>query len=419
VKILIVNYRYFVSGGPERYLFNLKELLESHGHEVIPFSVRYERNESTPFAEYFVQPLSSEKEIYFGQQTWTYRSFMKSLERAVYSPEVYRNLRSLIRAERPDVALVLHYLRKLSPAVLTALSEEKVPFAVRLSDFGMICPNCHLLRNGEICRLCVTGGLRHSVRYRCVQNSFGASAVNYAATRFHQLKGYFDLIPVFITPSRMLRDEMINGGWNPDRIEYIPTFVYPDEEETTPKKRQILFAGRIDPQKGIETLIQAAGQLQSAPDPLHFKTIIAGDGPETYVQTLRSLCECEQVRDVEFAGLVTKARLFTLYKESLALVVPSISYDNMPNVILESMVRGTPVIASNHGSFPELIQDGENGLLFPARNASALARSIRCVLDDEERAKWMGEAAKRFVEMNHSPGDHYERLMNIYSKVST
>ena len=153
MKIIIVNYRYFISGGPERYMFNLKELLENHGHHIIPFSIKYAKNLKSEYEEYFVPPLSSEKEVYFKDQTWSVKSFYKTIERAFYSPEVYRNLTRLIKDTKPDFAICLHFGRKLSPSVLSALHDSKVPFVVRLSDFGMICANSHMLRNEEVCEL--------------------------------------------------------------------------------------------------------------------------------------------------------------------------------------------------------------------------------------------------------------------------
>ena len=66
MKIVLVNYRYFFSGGPERYMFNIKQLLEEEGHEVIPFSVKHNKNIATPYEKYFLSPVGSGDEVYFG-----------------------------------------------------------------------------------------------------------------------------------------------------------------------------------------------------------------------------------------------------------------------------------------------------------------------------------------------------------------
>lgn len=66
MKIVLVNYRYFISGGPERYYFNVKELLERHGHQVIPFSIKNSRNQPTDYERYFLE--SVDDEVYFSGQ---------------------------------------------------------------------------------------------------------------------------------------------------------------------------------------------------------------------------------------------------------------------------------------------------------------------------------------------------------------
>ena len=61
MKILIVHYRYFISGGPERYLFNLKEALEARGHEVIPFSIKNSQNVKSLYSNYFVENIGKHR----------------------------------------------------------------------------------------------------------------------------------------------------------------------------------------------------------------------------------------------------------------------------------------------------------------------------------------------------------------------
>ena len=157
VRVLLVNYRYFVSGGPERYMFGVADLLEQVGHEVVPYSVRYAMNVSSGWSEYFVSPIGSEDEVRFKDHRPSLKTSFKAVSRSIYSPEVYRATRRIIEASEPDVAYVLHYLRKMSPAVLRALEDAGVPIVVRLSDFAMVCANAHFLRSGEVCELCAGG----------------------------------------------------------------------------------------------------------------------------------------------------------------------------------------------------------------------------------------------------------------------
>ena len=169
MRICLVNHRYFVSGGPERYLFSVKSLLEARGHEVVPFSIRYRDNEPSPWEGYFAPPIARDDEVLFRQHTWSALAIRRTLERAFWSREVYDALSRELRDARPDVAYVLQYLRKLSPAVLSALHDHDVPIVVRASDFAMVCPQQHLVRDGRVCELCVGRRPWPSVRYCCVQ----------------------------------------------------------------------------------------------------------------------------------------------------------------------------------------------------------------------------------------------------------
>ena len=65
MRILLVNYRYFISGGPEKYMFNIKKMLEDNGHEVIPFSIHSHKNVETEYSKYFVEPIGSRDATYF------------------------------------------------------------------------------------------------------------------------------------------------------------------------------------------------------------------------------------------------------------------------------------------------------------------------------------------------------------------
>lgn len=418
MKILIINYRYFISGGPERYMFNVMDLLKSHGHEIVPFSIRYEKNLPSEYDKYFVPPLSSEKEIFFRDQSWHFTTFKRTLQRSFYSGEVYTNLKMLIEDTRPDVALVLHYLRKLSPSVLKALSDTKVPFAVRLSDYQMICPNAHLVRNEAVCELCVKGSKLNSVRYKCVQGSLGASVVNYAATSYHSLRGYYRLIPFFITPSVFLKTKMVEGGWNENKFVHIPTFVYPEAINFGKKiKDQVTYIGRIEKLKGVHVLLDAIRILKIKHKSTRQRFILAGDGSPEFVEFIHSYINKNDLRNVNYIGNVNKENVTDLLKESAVSISPSIWYENMPNSVLESFSCGTPVIASNHGSYTEIVRDGETGFLFQPGNAEDLAQKIFQSANDPKLLETMGKQAAEYVLRNHSPEKHYDALMQLFNKL--
>ena len=419
MNILLINIRYGYVGGPERYMLNLKTLLESNQHRVIPFSVRYKINEPSEFDKYFVSPLDDENTYYFKNQKWNIKSIIKTLERNFYSKEVERNLSRLIKDAKPDFAFVLLYLRKLSPAVLTTLKHNKIPFLVRLSDYGMICPSHNLFRENSICELCTTGNLFHSVQYKCVHDSYGASLVNYLATKYHMNKGYFNLIDKFVSPSKFLIQKMVDAGWSKEKFSHLPTFAYVPETRLYKKNPyQIIYSGRLEYIKGVHHLLQSV-KILSEKHSMIVRLKLAGNGNEKYILELKNYCSKNNLSGVEFMGNLYKEELFRHIQESVFSVIPSLCYDNLPNSALESLSLGTPLIATDHGCFPELVKENETGFLFKHGNVDDLAVKMKLLFDNSELCREMSHKAVAFIKENYSPQKHYDSLISVIEKIKS
>ncbi len=415
MKILLINYRFFISGGPERYMFNLIDLLESKGHEVIPFSIKYSKNLPSKYSHYFVSPLSNENEIYFKEQKLNLKTIIKSLERTFYSKEVYNKLQKLIKDTKPDFAIVLHYLKKLSPAVLVALNDSRVPFFVRLSDYLMICPNAHLIRNDRTCELCIKGNFINSIKYRCVQNSFSASIIYYLANKYYHYKKYFNLIPMFVIPSKFMLNKMIEAGYDQKRLTHLPTFIEPNIGYFREKKKQIVFIGRIERIKGVHTLLDAIRILKETRN-IKPECMIIGDGDKNYLSELKLFVDNNNLKNIKFLGKKEKEEIFSILRESILSVIPSLWYDNLPNSALESLANGTPVIAPNHGSFIELIQNGKTGYLFEPGNSYDLAEKIYQLFNSNNLKEFI-ENCMKYIKEYHSPEKHYNKILEIFEKI--
>jgi len=420
VRVLLVNYRYFVSGGPERYLFGVTELLEQAGHEVVPFSVRYSLNEPTEWADYFVSPIGSEDELRFADHERSFKTSVKAVTRAFYSAEVYRATKRIIEAARPDVAYVLHYLRKMGPAVLSALKDAGVPTVVRFSDFGMICPNAHFLRDGAVCELCADGALMPSVKHRCVQGSLGASAVNALATRAHRMTRVFDSIDTFVCPTEIMATKMQAAGQFRSRFIVLPTFTTAPAtavSDAAPERpadgvRSVCYIGRLNPEKGVGVLIDAANALAEGMGD-RIRIDLVGTGPDAYAQSLRDRLTPEAARIVRFLGKLDKAGVEAVLRASDLSIVPSVWYENMPNSLLESWAVGTPVVASDIGSLHDMVAGSGAGELFETGSAESLALTVERLLAEPGRLVMMSERARALAATTYAPKTHLEGLVDV------
>ena len=417
MKICLVNYRYFVSSGPERYLFAVKRLLEARGHEVVPFSVRYRQNEASPWERYFVPPIAGDDEIMFRQHSWSVSSVRRALERAFYSREVYDTFSRELREARPDVAYVLHYMRKLSPSVLTALHDHGVPIVVRFSDFAMVCPQLHMVRDDRVCELCLGRRPWPSVRYRCVQGSFGASAVNALAMEYARRRGFFELVDAFVAPSEIMRQKMVEGGLPAAKIRRLATFVKARPARACAlRQRRICYVGRVERIKGIEVLLDAVELLRRGGQGDDVEVVIAGDMSTPTGEAIRARLRERPIAGVTLPGHIDEAAVMELLQSSLASVVPSLWYENMPNSLLESLACGTPVIASDLGSMHDIIHGTGAGLLFRAGDPVALADALRTALA-EPCAETMGQRAQELVRERHDPDKHVDALVDLLGSV--
>jgi glycosyltransferase involved in cell wall biosynthesis len=157
---------------------------------------------------------------------------------------------------------------------------------------------------------------------------------------------------------------------------------------------RVLFAGRLNPEKGLSTLIDAIAQLD-----VPVELFIAGGGPE--MPKIQLEAQKAGIADsVHFLGVVPWGeRLFSVMQDADLLVLPSVS-EGLPLVLLEAMANGLVPIASAVGGIPEIVKDGVNGLLVAPSNAAQLCQTITRLLKDDKLRAQMQLAGLPVAEEN-------------------
>lgn len=421
MRILLINHRYFVASGAERYLFNVERILERAGHKTAVFSIAYQQNRPSPWASYFTSPIGDPDEVFFDQHRQHPATYAKTMARLFYSMEVERDLTRLTNAFKPDVAYLMLFLRKLSPSVITALHKAGVPIVARVSDYGFLCAEHHFLRQGRTCTKCLHGRLLPGVIHGCVHGSRLVSAMDAAATWMHRRRGYFDMIDRFVTTNPFLTEMMIEGGFAPGRLACIPTFADEAVFRTGMGngRQHLLYAGRLDPSKGLETLIDAMAILKSRiGSRLPPLRIVGSPQYDDYRISLQRRAQKKGVSDrIHFDGPLPADYIPQLLGDAAASIIPSLWFENLPNSYLESICAGVPVIASNLGSLSSAINHEKDGLLFKAGDPLSLARQIQRVLEDpalEQRLRLAGPAMAR---RKYSASRHLELLIGLFDSL--
>lgn len=399
MKVLQIDKYFYLKGGAETVFFNTIDLLEENGHQVIPFCLNSIKNRPSVYNEYFVNyPELSESSIL---------TKIKKAPAFLYNLESAKKLEQLILKEKPDIAHIHLLFNGISVSILPILRKYKIPIIMTAHDYRLICP-AYTFTNGkqELCEKC-----KESKQYwRCIINK--CSKRNLTNSILLSLDTYFresfyppvELIDKFIFVSKFSQNKHVEAN---DIYEKKSTHLYNFtpivKDSNIIKEKYLLYFGRISEEKGISTLIKA---MTAFPD---IQLKIAGTGP-----LLQELSK-NKADNITFLGFKEGQELKELISKAIFVVVPSEWYENNPLTIIESMTLGTPVIGSNIGGIPELINKNVTGYLFSPGSVDELTEAIKSAITlNSDKYQQMIEATQHYAFNNFSKKAHYVRLMDIY-----
>ena len=399
-RLLAINNYFYRRGGAESVFLDHIELFAAAGWEVVPFAMRHPANLPSAWSEYFVS------EIEYGGAGGPFTK-AKQAAKVIYSLEARRHIRALIRRAPPTIAHAHNVYHHISPSIFGALKAEGVPLVMTAHDLKVACPAYKMLSHGRVCERCQGGRIHNVLLNRCVKDSALVSGLVLLETLVHRGLGlYRDSIDRLIAPSRFYRDKLVEWGWDANRIAYIPNCI--DASQYSPATHEgdyVVYAGRLAPEKGLATLVRAAALARQ-------RFVLAGSGPEE--PALRKLAE-KLGADVTFTGHLGKPELKRLIGEARALILPSEWYENAPISVLEAYALGRPVIGTRIGGIPELVADGQTGLLVEPGNAAMLADALAALAALPPSARTaLGATGRDWVAREFSPDIYRDRTMALY-----
>ena len=402
-RLLAINNYFYRRGGAETVFFDHMAMFSQLGWDVVPFAMQHENNAPSPWSGYFVS------EIEYGRRTSPLRKVAQAAS-IIYSREAQRNLARLIEQARPTVAHAHNVYHHLSPAIFSTLKDAGIPVVMTAHDLKLACPAYKMLRDGKVCEDCKGGRIHNVLRHRCVKDSVPLSGLVLIETMVHRALGlYRDKLDRIVVPSRFYLEKLVEWGWPREKLVYIPNFVEVDGfREAWDEGDYVVFAGRLAPEKGLATLIQAAARAGQ-------RLILAGTGPEE--AALRDLV-ARTGADARFVGHLSGQELHRLIGQSRALVLPSEWYENAPISILEAYALGRPVIGAAIGGIPEMIRHGETGLLSASGDVDDLAQRLTdlAALSDADRAR-MGRAGRDWIASEFSAAAYRDRTLDLYGRL--
>lgn len=177
----------------------------------------------------------------------------------------------------------------------------------------------------------------------------------------------------------------------------------------------ILYVGVLIPRKGVHFLLQSFARI--ADEIKDAKLVLIGKTDDDgYARTLTTMTERLGLdQRVTFMGPKTQSELAEFMARAEVLVLPSLS-EALGRVVLEAMACGTPVIGSDVGGIPDMIQEGETGFLIPPGDVGALAGRLRWILQHPQKAKQIGESARKFAREFFSEEQYVQNYSDLIDK---
>ncbi len=396
MKICIITNLYppYVIGGAERYLEGIsKELVKNNEVVVIttkPFSgfksLIPEMSIEDNIRVYRFFPLNLYSPYHAKDRSGLLKPFWHIID--LWNPHSYVSVSKILKKERPDI-IHTNNLPGLSTSIFTLLNRRKESYVHTLHDYGLLSPYSALYRNNKIVD----------------KWSFWEKYVYQPIKRRASKK-----VPMVISPSKFVIDKHVANQYFKDserRVLPFDVLVRRKGSITSSKKKVInfLYSGQVSKHKGVYVLLEATKKIKSN----DFILRVVGKGDE-YERLKGSVQEKDNIK---FYGFLEKKELNKVYKKSDVLIVPSVWYDNSPLVIYDAMGWSLPVIASNIGGIPELVEDGVNGYLFQAGWTSDLTEKMSLFL---ERPSLIDELSKGCItyRKKFKKGDHIKNLISVY-----
>ena len=399
MKVLIVNKFLHPNGGSETYIFKLGEQLQKMGHEVQYFGMEHEG-----------RVVGNRMECYTTDMDFHGGGLKKLLYplQIIYSTEAKRKMRRVLNDFWPDVVHFNNINFQLTPSVFYAVrdygkkSGRQVRIVYTAHDYQWVCPN-HMMRipsTGAICFACRGGDYIQCTKNRCIHNSAVKSLLGTIEAKYYAIRKTYDMVDVIVCPSEFMKKQLDTDPLLADKTVMMHNFIEMDNAQTKSidsikqgnaddgtNVRQngaeydgrdyVLYFGRFSEEKGTKTLLEACRAL---PD---ISFVFAGTGP------LEDLVN--EVPNVDNRGFVKGNALRKLISEARFSVYPSEWYENCPFSVMESQMYGTPVLVSDLGGAPELVQVGSTGELFRGANVQELTEHIKALWNDTELCRQYSE----------------------------
>lgn len=383
MRILMVTDFYWpFVGGVEQHVRSLSHTLHKHGHEVAIATLWSEGlaeiEEDQGVCVYRLRASMQ-------RAKWLFKDAKRPWAPPFPDPEITLGLRKVVKRVRPEI---VHGHDWLARSFLPLKRWSGARFVMSLHYYTLTCAKKNLMyRDAPCCGPAFAKCLSCSADHYGVAKGVTTVLMNWASSAAEQ-----SAVDAFVSVSHATGE---GNGLHGDqaREHVIPNFL-PDNRrakphaesdaylDQLPKGDYMLFVGDLRPMKGLDILLDAYAGLPDAP-PLVLIGKVWPDTPAEYPPNTLML------------GKWPNDAVLEAWNRAKIGLVPSVWAEPFGIVVIEAMAGGNPVIGSNIGGIPEIVIDGETGILVPPSDSAALRHAMATLLGDDALCRRMGKAAKR------------------------
>ena len=401
MKILLVNKFHYMKGGSERYYFTLAEGFKKLGHEVIFFAMQDEKNIPCEQSGYFVSNASVGGGI---------KSKLNMVLHIACSKQAYNNMKALLNDEKPDLVILNLVHKQITLSIIDAIKEydKNLPVFWTMHDLITVCPAYTMLDgSGNICEKCLHGDFSNCVKNNCIKGSKLMSILSEYEANYIRKKGWYNKVDLYICPSEFYKNKLQQAKFTTSKIICMRNPLPSDTQYglNDSDEGYALYFGRLSKEKGVKTLID-----QSVKAGINLK--ILGTGP--IEDELKDYAK--DFKNVEFKGFQQGETLTNYIKNARCVVLPSEWYENGPYSAMEAMALGKPLIVSNNGGLPELVEDGVNGYIYADKDKLADKLKDMFALSKSEYTAMCSASLER-AKKCFNADDYIEQLMAQYAAI--
>lgn len=384
MKIALIHNYYQERGGEDGVFASEASLLKAHHHSVTLYTAHNDQIKS-------MGPASLARST-----IWNHRAAGE--------------LRRIFKDTKAEVAHFHNSFPLISPSGYYAARAEGLAVVQTLHNYRLLCAGATLFRRNNVCEDCLRKSVPWpAVLHMCYRQSRLASGAVAAMLTSHRALGTWQrMIDVYIALTDFAKSKFVEGGLPADRIVVKPNFVDPDPGVGRGAGGYALFVGRLSPEKGVSTLIDAWEHFNPG---LPLK--VAGDGPLRQQVTAAA----GRSNTIEWLGKQTREGIFDLLKDAAFLIVPSLWYEGFPLVVIEGFATGLPIVASDLGGLPSIITD-RTGRLFRPGNPEDLAKQVCWMKNHRAELERMRLEARAEYRAKYTSEKNYATLMNVYARAA-